>query len=155
MSFAVTGLPLETFRPLFGLDDEALAARGVIRRTATPGGRYPCRITLEDAAPGDTLLLMNYQDHACATPYRNAYAIYVNETAAETRRTVDEVPGVLRGRPIALRVFDAAGMLIAAQLVLDDTVRQATQRQFANPEAAYIHAHNAAAGCFAARIDRA
>jgi hypothetical protein len=49
MSFVVSGLPIETFRPLFGLSDEALAERGVIRRRvdSTPG--FPCRITLEDA----------------------------------------------------------------------------------------------------------
>lgn len=155
MTFAVSGLPAETFRPLFGLSDEALAERGVIRRTAGADGRYPCRVTLEDAAPGQTLLLVNYEDHAVATPYRSAYAIYVSEAATERRRVVDALPGVLRGRPIALRVFDEAGMLIGADLALADDVAAAIERQFANSEAAYIHAHNAAPGCYAARIDRA
>jgi hypothetical protein len=154
MTFAITGLPIEDFRPPFGLDEATLAARGIIRETAEAGGRYPCRITLEDAAPGDTLLLLNYEDHAAPTPYRNAYAIFVNETAAEAKRFVDEVPPVLRGRPIALRVFDETGIKIAAELVLDDTVREAILRHFANPEVSYIHAHNAAHGCFAARIER-
>jgi hypothetical protein len=31
----------------------------------------------------------------------------------------------------------------------------AIERLFANPEAAYIHAHYAKRGCYAARIDRA
>jgi len=155
MSFVVTGLPVEDLRPLFRLADEELAVRGILRETAEPGGRYPCRITLEDAAPGDTLLLMHYEDHAAATPYRNAYAIFVNERAQASARVVDDVPPVLRGRPIALRVFDASGMKIAAELVLDDTVSAAVVRQFENPQAAYIHAHNAAHGCFAARIERA
>jgi hypothetical protein len=155
MSFAIAGLPPEDFRPLFGLSDADLAARGIIRQVAGPDGRYPCRITLEDAAPGDSLLLLNYEDHAGPTPYRNAYAIFVNEAAREPARLVDEVPPVLRGRPIALRVFDGAGIKIAAELVLDDTVREAIQRQFENPAVSYIHAHNAAHGCFAARIERA
>ena len=89
------------------------------------------------------------------TPYRNAYAIFVNERAAKSRRVVDAVPPVLRGRPIALRVFDESGIKIDAELVLDDTVREAIVRHFDNPEVAYIHAHNAAHGCFAARIERA
>ena len=154
MTYAISGLPIETFAPLFGLDDEALAARGIVRVTAGAAGRYPCRIRLEDAAPGQTLLLLNHQDHAAETPYRNAYAIFVGETAGESRRLKDELPGVLRGRPISLRVFDETGMLIAADLALNDDVELAIQRQFANPDAAYIHAHNAAHGCFAARIDR-
>jgi hypothetical protein len=155
MSFIVTGLPIETFRPLFGLSDEALAERGVVRVTAKADGRYPCRVSLEDAAPGDTLLLANFESHSAPTPYRSAYAIYVNEAATETRQLEDELPPVLRGRPIALRVFDAAGMLIAAELALHDNVRQALERQLADPACAYIHAHNAAAGCYAARIERA
>jgi hypothetical protein len=155
MSFMVTGLPVETFQPLFGLADDALAALGAVRQTAVAGQRYPCRVTLEDAAPGQTLLLLNYQHQGAPTPYRSNYAIYVSEAARETRRLAGELPPVLRGRPIALRAFDAAGMLIGAELALDDNVENAIGRQFANPVAAYLHAHNAAHGCFAARIDRA
>ena len=155
MSYSISGLPIETFRPLFGLSDEALAARGVLRQTAVAGGRYPCRITLEDAQPGQTLLLLNYEHQDAATPYRSNYAIYVNESAAETQHLVDETPPVLHGRPIALRAFDQAGMLVSAELALADDVEAAIERQFAKPEVAYLHAHNAAHGCFAARIDRA
>ena len=155
MSFVVSGLPVETFRPLFGLDEAALARRGALRVTAGSDGRYPCRITLEDARPGDTLLLINHESHGAPTPYRSAYAIYVNESADETRQLTDELPPVLRGRPIALRVFDADGMLVAAELALDDNVREAIELHFEDPSVRYIHAHNAAAGCYAARIDRA
>jgi len=104
MSFVVSGLPIETFRPLFGLSDEALAERGVIRRRvdSTPG--FPCRITLEDAEPGDTVLLLNYEHQPAETPYRSSHAIYVSEQATETRTAVDEIPGVLRVRKfISLR----------------------------------------------------
>jgi hypothetical protein len=155
MSFIVTGLPVETFQPLFGLSDAELAAHGAVRRTAVAGDRFPCRITLEDAAPGETLLLLNFEHQAAATPYRSNYAIYVNEAAAETRRLAGELPPVLRGKRIALRGFDATGMLLEAELSLDDDVAQIVGRQFENPDVAYIHAHNAGAGCFAARIDRA
>jgi hypothetical protein len=155
MSFAVTGLPVESFRPLFGLGDDALRERGVIRQTAVAGERFPCRITLEDAPAGDTLLLLNFQHHDVASPYRSNYAIYVNEAATATARLVDELPPVLRGRPIALRAFDAGGLLLDAELALADDVEAVISQQFAIPEVAYLHAHNARAGCFAARIDRA
>ncbi len=155
MSFLVSGLPLETFRPLFGLTDAALAERNIVRRTAVAGERFPCRITLEDAAPGETVLLLNYEHQDAESPYRSHYAIYVNEAAAETRRLTDDLPGVLEGKRIALRGFTAEGMLEETELVLDDGLRAAIARQFANPAVAYIHAHNPAAGCYAARIDRA
>jgi hypothetical protein len=155
MSFIVSGLPIETFEPLFGLTDDALAEHGAIRVVAAPGGRYPCRIGLEDATPGQTLLLVNFEHHAAATPYRSNHAIYVNEAALETRRLEGELPPVLRGRPIALRAFDAAGMMIGAELALNDDVEAAIGRQFSDPDAVYLHAHNPARGCYAARIDRA
>ncbi len=154
MSYIVSGLPLDPFRALFDLDDTALAERGAVRRIAGPGGRYPCRVTLDDARPGQSLVLVNYEHLAAATPYRSNYAIYVSEAARETARFEDELPPVLRGRPIALRAFDAAGMLIGAELALNDDVEAAIARRFADPAAAYLHAHNAAHGCYAARIDR-
>ncbi len=155
MTYAVTGLPIETFRPLFGLSDEHLAAHGIVRKTVDAHPGYPCRITLQDAQVGDTVLLMNFESHAVRTPFRSAYAIYVNETAGETLRTVGEIPPVFQGRTIALRIFDADGMLIGAELAKGAAIDEAVRVTFQNPEAAYIHAHNAAAGCFAARIERA
>jgi len=156
MSFIVSGLPIERFEHLIGLSDAALAERGAIRVTAARDGRYPCRVTLEDAPPGQTLLLVNYQHQAAATPYRSSYAVFVSEAARETRRLPPgELPPVLRGRPIALRAFDAAGMLLGAELALADDVAQQARAQLANPQVAYLHAHNAAHGCYAARIGRA
>lgn len=155
MSFSITGLPVEPFQPLFGLGDEALAARHIVRRTAVAGQRFPCRITLEDAAPGETLLLLNWEHQPAASPYRSTHAIFVNEAATAPRRLVGELPPVLRGRPIALRAYDQAGMIVEAALALNDDVGEAIARLFDHPDAAYLHAHNAARGCFAARIDRA
>ena len=154
MTYLISGLPLEPFQPLFDMDDDALAAHGAVRRTAGATGRHPCRVTLEDAAPGERLLLVDYQHQDADTPYRSNYAIYVREAATAPRRFEGELPPVLRDRPIAVRAFDEAGMLVGAELALADDVEAAIGRLFANPEAAYLHAHNAAHGCFAARIDR-
>ncbi len=154
MSYVVTGLAPDPFIPLFGLSDDALAERGALRRVVERKPGYPCRVTLEDAEPGDSVLLLNHESHAVATPFRSAYAIYVNETAREQRRLVGELPGVLTNRVIALRVFDGAGMLIGAELAQLGEVEPAIERAFARDGAAYLHAHNAAAGCYSARIDR-
>ena len=155
MSFVVTGLPVEQFQPLYGLDDAALAERNIVRRIVDPGERAPCRVTLEDAVEGQSVLLLNYEHQSAASPYRSSYAIYVTEGAGETRRLVDELPGVFRNRPLALRAFDADGMLIDAELTDYDRIRDSIERQFAAPEVAYLHVHNARPGCYAARIDRA
>jgi hypothetical protein len=155
MTFAVTGLDVEEFRPLFGLSDEALAARGVIRKRATAKPGFPCRVTLEDAEPGETLLLLNYESHKAPTPYRSSYAIFVRERAASPARYVDELPPVMEKRPIALRIFDRDGMLIGADLGRHgEETKAKIEAIFENPNAAYIHAHNAMHGCFAAAITR-
>lgn len=156
MSFVITGLPLEDFSPLFGLSGEELAARGIIRKTADAKPGYPCRVTLEDAEPGETLLLLHYESHRAATPYRSSYAIFVRENAQQPRTFIDVIPPVMEHRPIALRIFDAAGMLIGADLARNGAETTAKIAAiFADPNAAYIHAHNAMHGCFAAEIRRA
>jgi hypothetical protein len=156
MSFVVSGLPVEPFRPLFGLSDEALAERGVIRRTVDAEVGFPCRIRLEDARPGETVLLLNYEHQPADTPYRASHAIYVCEQAREARRAVNEVPGALRVRKaISLRAFDEAGMMLDADVAPGAQLEPAIERLLAIPGVAYVHAHNAGMGCYAARIDRA
>jgi hypothetical protein len=155
MTYVVSGLPLEPFQPLFGLSDEALAERGVIRMPVTAPIGFPCRITLEDAPVGETVLLLNYEHQPAATPYRSSHAIFVREGARATRRAVDEIPPALAVRPsISLRAFDEAGMMVDAALAPGAELEPVVERLLARPDVAYLHAHNAGRGCFAARIDR-
>jgi hypothetical protein len=154
MTFIISGIDPSPFAPLIGADREALRGAGAVRRIADAKPGYPCRVSLEDAEIGDTLLLLNYESHSAPTPYRSAYAIFINENARRAARYVDEVPPVMRGRPIALRQFSAAGMLVNASLALTGDSREQILAAFEDPDVAYIHAHNAAHGCFAARVDR-
>ncbi|MEG3176073.1 DUF1203 domain-containing protein [Sphingomonas sp. RB3P16] len=152
--FTIDGLDPAPFVPLYGLSDDALAERGALRMTvdATPG--FPCRISLEDAVPGETVLLVNYEHLPVATPYRSRHAIFVREGALKAARFVDEVPPQLAIRLLSLRSFDRDGMMIEADVVEGRDLAAAIARFFADPRAAYLHAHNAKPGCFAARIDR-
>lgn len=155
MSFRITGLPAEDFAPLFALSDDELAARGAVRRVAdahTPG--VPCRVSLTDAREGDELLLVNYEHHPVASPYRMRFAIYVRK-GEETYDEVDEVPEQLRRRTLAVRSFDAEAMMVDRALVDGRELEAAIERLFADPRAAYLHVHFAAPGCYAARVDRA
>ena len=45
MSYVISGLPIETFRPLFGLSDEDLAARGLVATAGTPSIDGTYRLT--------------------------------------------------------------------------------------------------------------
>jgi hypothetical protein len=156
MSFVVSGLSPEPFRHLFDLSDEALAERGVLRRQVDASPGFPCRVTLEDAEPGDTVLLLNYEHQPAASPFRASHAIFISQRAHEARRAVDEVPGAIRARAfISLRAFDRDGMIVDAAVAPGSELEPVIERQLAIPGVAYLHAHYAAMGCYAARIDRA
>ena len=152
MHFRIRGLPAEHFAPLFTLSDQALAEQGAVRRIAD--GARPCRVSLTDATPGDELILVNYEHHAVASPYRMRFAIYVRK-GDETFDAVDTVPEQLRGRTLAVRAFDADGMMAGWDLVEGDRLEDAITRLLAEPRAAYLHVHFAAPGCYAARVERA
>jgi hypothetical protein len=153
MTYAITGLAPENFDPLFALDDAELAARGARRVVAAADRGFPCRISLEDARAGEELILLHHVSHDVETPYRSAYAIYVRR-GVEAATYVDAVPPVFDGRPIALRGFDAANMLRDARLAAPGEADGAIRDLFADAAIAYIDAHNAAHGCFAARVTR-
>ncbi|MGH6652742.1 MAG: DUF1203 domain-containing protein [Sphingopyxis sp.] len=153
MTYAITGLAPENFDPLFALDDTELAARGARRVVAAADRGFPCRISLEDARAGEELILLHHVSHDVETPYRSAYAIYVRR-GVEAATYVDAVPPVFDGRPIALRGFDAANMLRDARLAGPGEADGAIRDLFADDAIAYIDAHNAAHGCFAARVKR-
>ena len=154
MTYSVHGLPRQDFVPLFALDNVELARCGAIRLTATADRGFPCRVSLQDAHAGESLILLHHTSHDVATPYRSAYAIFVREGADEADPFIDDTPPVFAGRSIALRGFDAAGMLADARLAAPGEADGAIRVLFADRRIAYIHAHNAAHGCFAARIER-
>jgi Protein of unknown function (DUF1203) len=154
MPFRLRGLPAEQFGPLFAMSDDELAPHGAARRTADarePG--YPCRVSLTDSKPGDELILVNYEHHPVASPYRMRFAIYVRK-GEQTFDAVDTVPDYLRSRMLAARSFDDSGMMLAWELIEGVKLEDAIARQFADPRTSYLHVHFAAAGCYAARIER-
>ena len=154
MAFRIRGLSPEPFRHLFGLDEAALAAAGARRVVVDAQPGYPDRIELRDLAPGELALLLNHVHQPADTPYRASHAIFVREGADEAREFVDCVPEALRIRPISLRAFDAAHEMVDADLVDGTDLPAAIERLFANAGVAYLQAHFARRGCFAARIDR-
>jgi hypothetical protein len=133
---------------------EELQGFGVKRLIADSKPGFPDRIELRDVEQGEALLLLNFLHQPGDTPYKASHAIFVREWAETQYRAVGETPEVLWIRPISLRAFDTSGDMIDADLTAGGDLKPAIERLFANPEAAYIHAHYAKRGCYAARIDR-
>jgi len=155
MSFVVSALPVAPFRPLFALSDAELAERGIVRRKVDGPGS-PCRVTLEDAPVGETVLLLNYEHQPADTPFRSRHAIFVRQAAQDTAFAPGEIPPAFAARQfLSLRAFDESGMMVDADLTPTAELDGAIERLLANPAVAYLHAHYAGAGCYAARIERA
>ena len=149
-----TGLDAAQFAPLFALDDATLAAQDISRVTCDASPGFPCRITLEDAEPGETLLLLSFQHQDAATAYRAKGPIFVRQKASTTYDS-HELPPVMRTRMLSVRAYDAGGMMVDADLADGTAVEVLCEKLLARADIAYLHVHNAKPGCYAARVERA
>ena len=153
MTYVVKGLDPTPYAELFGLPDDELESRGVIRMMVT-APTFPCRVSLTDREIGERVLLLNHVSHDVSNPYRASHAIFVTEGVTEAAEYVDEVPPVFKPRVLSLRAFDKDGMMADAILSQPGEADAGIRRLFENPEIVAIHAHNATRGCFSARIER-
>jgi hypothetical protein len=154
MDFRIQGLSPTPFMPLYGLSDDELAGRNAKRYIADSKPGFPDRIEMRDAEPGERLILVNYAHQPAATPYHASHAIFVLEGAEKTYDAVNEVPEVLRRRILSIRAFDLNHWLVEGDVCEGRELEVTIQRLFSNPEAAYLHAHYAKPGCYAARVER-
>lgn len=154
MDFRITGLPLADFDSLLKLEDDALRARGVVRVVADAPNAYPCRITLEDAEPGEELLLLSYAHQPARSPYASAGPIFIRRSAFATRSVVNEVPEQQRRRLLSVRAYDHRDCMVDAEVIEGTDLEPLIRRFLADPGVCYLHVHNARRGCYACRVDR-
>jgi hypothetical protein len=153
MAFRFKGLHSEQFADLIPLSDAELEAQGFRRMVADEKPGFPCRVSLEDAEPGERVLLVNYEHQPAHSPYRAKGPIFVREKAVAAFDGSD-VPPVLRSRLLSLRAYDRDGMIVEADVVEGAEVETLLTRLFARPDTAYVHIHYAKRGCFAAVVER-
>jgi hypothetical protein len=154
LPFTITGLDPADFVSWHALDDAGLAQRGGrrVRADAQPG--YPCRVSLEDAAPGETLILMPFVHHDVPGPYRASGPIFVR-ARAQARQRLSTVPQLLRHRNLSLRAYDGEGQMIDAALCQGIHAEEAIESLLRWSTTAYLHVHFAGHGCYACRVERA
>lgn len=153
MSFRITGLDPSQLQHLHACSDAELVAAGAQRVRVTEKPAAPCRISLDDAEIGETVLLLNYVHQAADTPYRQQGPIFIRETQHRFD-TDNAVPPALARRTLSLRAFDAHHMMVDADLVEGVDAAALIEKFFANNRVGYIHAHYARRGCFAALVER-
>lgn len=155
MTYKFSGLEPSQFAHLIGLSDEELAAHGAVRMTANGQPSFPCRVQLDDAKGGETLLLVNHVSHDGNNPYRASHAIFVSESASEPATYENEIPPALDRRILSLRAFGSDGMMVDAALAQPGEADALVRRMLASEAVDHVDAHTAIRGCFMARAERA
>jgi hypothetical protein len=138
----ITGLPA----PLTVPDDAP-------RQVADAPHAYPCRRCLTDAEPGEVLRLVAYDPWTVDSPYRQHGPVFVHDEPCETA-VVTALPEQQRRRLLSLRAFDAVGLPTVAEVLPGADASARLEELLGDPGTAFVHLHNAAPGCFAARVDR-
>ncbi|MGH7543490.1 MAG: DUF1203 domain-containing protein [Gemmatimonadota bacterium] len=154
-SFRFIALPAERFAPLFGQSDAELEEIGARRMVVHEKSGFPCRVSLEDAAVGETVILTPFVHHDVASPYRASGPIFVRSGARTAAPSAGEVPEMFRHRKLSVRAYDAAGMMVSAEVVNGGDLEAPVRRLFADDVVSYLHIHNAGPGCYNCRVERA
>jgi hypothetical protein len=154
MSFIIQGLDPHLFGSLSGQKQAIFNGVPVERHEVTESPGAPCRITLDDAKVGETVLLVSYGHHQANSPYAQSGPIFVSQSAMERARYVDQIPPALARRMLSLRAYDAGGSMVAAMIVEGAVAKEAIEVMFTDQLIVRIDAHNATRGCFAAHILR-
>jgi hypothetical protein len=154
-NFRLHALDHDRFAHLFDLADAELADMGIRRMTAKSDFGYPCRVSLQDAAEGEELLLLPYQHQPANSPYRASGPIFIRRGATRKELAPGELPPYITRRLMSLRAYDANDMMVRAEVLDGERVGDCLKSWFAEPEVAYVHLHNARPGCFSSLALRA
>jgi hypothetical protein len=154
-NFRIVGLPQAQFEPLFSLDDNELAQKGARRLIVDAKPGFPCRVSLQDAEIGERVILVPFVHHDVESPYRASGAIFVRETAKQIELTPNEIPDVVASRVISVRAYNDQGMMVNAAVTPGKELKSPIEKFFGDATISYLHLHNAGAGCYSCRVERA
>jgi hypothetical protein len=123
--------------------------------TANGQPTFPCRIQLDDAREGESLLLVNHVSHEGNNPYRASHAVFVSESALEAASFEDEIPPAVNRRIVSVRAFGDDGMMVDAALAQPGEAEPVVRRMLDNQAVDHVDVHTAIRGCFLGRAERA
>jgi Protein of unknown function (DUF1203) len=154
-NFQIIGLQRAHFEPFFSLNDKELAAKRARRMIVDAKPGFPCRIGLADAEIGETVILLPFVHHDIDSPYRASGPIFVREKAKSANLALGEIPEVVASRTMSVRAYDKKGMMLDGAVVPGSELKPHIEKIFANPKIEYLHLHNAGAGCYSCKVERA
>jgi hypothetical protein len=154
-SFRLIALPYEKFATLFHQSDAELEAIGARRMIVDEKPGYPCRVSLADAEVGETVVLVPFTHHDVSSPYRASGPVFIREGVTTAYPRADEIPSMFRHRLLSIRGYDAAAMMVSAEVMNGSDIEESIRRMFAEETVSYLHIHNARPGCYNCQVERA
>jgi hypothetical protein len=131
-----------------GADTGDTAGTAAVVAVIAEGGE-PVRCCLRDAAPGDELLLVNYEPPLPDSPYRERGAVYVHAQACRQPPVRSVYPPQWRRRPQVLRAYDARGWIHDATTSHDGSdPERALLEVLGRPGVVEVHSRNIEYGCY-------
>ena len=154
MNFRFKPLSENQFSHLYGLSDQDLKEKAVLTYIADNKPGFPCRVSLQDAEPGERLFLLSHEHLAVDNPYRSSHAIFVRDGAVTNEIAANQVPETVVGRLVSIRAFDSKDMMIDARVLEGENSADEIEQLFAKEEIKYLQVHTAQRGCYLASVSR-
>ncbi len=148
IDLSVKALDYKLFSKYFSLSASELETFGAYLFVADEHPCYPCRVSLQDAEIGETVLAITYEHHAVQGPYKSSGPIFIRKNAITANLGVNEIPMMLRHRLLSVRGYNASSLMLEGETVAGEKLEAVLVKQFQNDAVEYIHVHNAGPGCF-------
>lgn len=154
-NFQFKALDMHLFSSYFEMTPSELTGIGAYFFESDEYPCYPCRVSLEDAQIGETVLAITYEHNSVLSPYRSSGPIFIRANVHTAVLEQNEVPDLLRHRLLSIRGYDNKGIMKAADTAPGIEVESVLKRQFNDESVEYIQIHNAGPGCFNCTVHKA
>ncbi len=155
MNFKLKSLSDTEFNYLFDLENAELSKIGAKRMTVDEFPGFPCRVSLKDAEIGEEVILLHYNYHKTASPYKASGPIFIRKVAKTANLNINEVPVMFNHRLLSIRGFDKNGNMKDAVVIEGKRLNEQLIHFFEKSAIEYVHIHNAKPGCFNCEVIRA
>ncbi len=119
------------------------------------GARHQCRHCLTLSLPGEAVFLASHRPFETDHPFAERGPVFVHERECPRYPDDGPYPPGFPKRSAVLRAYDAAEAQVESRLVGDEGVDAVIAALLADARTAFVHARNAAEGCFMFRIEPA
>lgn len=152
---SIKALDYNLFSKYFTMSADELESFNAYLFVADKNPCYPCRVSLQDAEIGETVLAITYNHHAVPGPYNSTGPIFVRKDAETANPGANEIPRMLRHRLLSIRGYSSESLMVEGDTVAGEELETVLEKQFQNGTVEYIHIHNAGPGCFNCAVKKA